>query len=931
MRRWKLMAVLLASATTAHAADKVLYQPVPGWVKPAPPIDPAKLGDDVPVQVMLDTQQRLEDGQVWAYTETATRAASAEVMSAIGTIQIPWQPAHGDLIVHKLELIRGGERIDLLKGGDPFTVLRREEQLSKRTLDGMLTATLPIQGLRVGDIVHLAASITRRDPTLQGGMQTSAPLVSLPTRVGYARTRLLWPERGEVRWKAYADGVVATPQAVGGYRELVVVQPLAKQPDQPDDAPVRFRKLNFLEASSFADWGSVSRVMAPLYAADGLIPANSPLAAEVAKIRTASADPRVRTAAALQLVQDQVRYLMLGMETGNYVPQAPALTWSTRYGDCKAKTLLLLAILRELGIEAEAVLAHSKLGDMVPSRLPGPGAFDHVLVHATIGGENLWLDGTDTGARLADVHDTPPLGWVLPVRPGGAEPMPIEQRPPARPLLTIAIDYDQRAGITMPAPYRATTVLRGDVVEKVRAAQAQGTRDELRAMAGKMVEQFIGDSATLVDYAIDFDAAAGTATVVSTGVAYPEWSRKDGRLRTGLDFLMTKAKFAPDRARAAWRDIPVWTGPPGLMKLTTVYRLPAGHGFDIDGPVQLSDVLGGDRIDRTVTLADRTLTVVEEARSLGTEIAPADLPAARASFAATKRKLAFVRADSGYPGAPAEVAAARRAGLIDPIARLYARRIVDKPDDDSRLTDRAWFLKRVYDRTAALADMDKAIALEPKVDSYLSRSRLRYDLGQFDKAIADTVAAVALDPGSESAVRRLAWLRADRGDADAAVALMDEKIALGDERRSGYVMTKANAQVLGGHATDAVVTLDEALERSPKDADLLDYRCWVKGIGGVALDTALKDCTRAIELADDSTSALDSRAMVYVKLGKLGEAMADLDAVLGDDPDQSGSLFLRGIARRRAGRTAEGDADIAAAKVIAPQVAREYQRYGVTP
>ncbi|WP_438895209.1 hypothetical protein, partial [Bacillus cereus group sp. BC312] len=76
------------------------------------------------------------------------------------------------------------------------------------------------------------------------------------------------------------------------------------------------------------------------------------------------------------------------------MPQSPQKTWDARYGDCKAKTLLLLAMLHAMGIEAEPVLAGVRLGELVPERIPSAAAFDHVLVRATIGSESLWLDGT---------------------------------------------------------------------------------------------------------------------------------------------------------------------------------------------------------------------------------------------------------------------------------------------------------------------------------------------------------------------------------------------------------------------------------------------------------------------------------------------------------------------------------------------------------
>lgn len=78
-----------------------------------------------------------------------------------------------------------------------------------------------------------------------------------------------------------------------------------------------------------------------------------------------------RAAAALKLVQQDVRYIYIGLNGGNLSPATAEETWQRRYGDCKAKTVLLLALLRELGIEAEAVLVNnSGADDGLDERLP---------------------------------------------------------------------------------------------------------------------------------------------------------------------------------------------------------------------------------------------------------------------------------------------------------------------------------------------------------------------------------------------------------------------------------------------------------------------------------------------------------------------------------------------------------------------------------
>ena len=120
----------------------------------------------------------------------------------------------------------------------------------------------------------------------------------------------------------------------------------------------------------------------------------------------------------------------------------------------QGKTLLLLAMLHELGIEAEPVLASIGQGDLVAMRVPAPAAFNHIFVHARIAGEDLWLDGTGRGSRLEDMGDAPPFRSVLPVTEAGANLMQLPWNAPARPTRTVALDVDESAAIGVPVHSR---------------------------------------------------------------------------------------------------------------------------------------------------------------------------------------------------------------------------------------------------------------------------------------------------------------------------------------------------------------------------------------------------------------------------------------------------------------------------------------------
>ena len=928
--RGMLLAATALVATPAWAGDKPIYAAAPDWVKPAPPLDATKLGSDAPQILILDHQQRLQDGQAWAYIDTAGYIANTQMLGQSGTITLPWQPDKGDLMVHRAAIIRGAETINLLAGGQRFTVLQREEKLNERQLSGQLTATMAVEGLRVGDVLRLSFSITRRDAALGGGVETVAEFFPEQLRPKFTRTRLLWPKADKLRWKVFGAGVSPALSSVGGYEEAEFAAS-PKQPEMPGDAPARFKRTPGVEVTSFADWTDISRVMAPLYRTDGLIAPGSPIAAEVAKIEARAAAPRERAALALQLVQDEIRYLFRGMDGGNYNPQAPAQTWTLRYGDCKAKTLLLLAMLHAMKIDAEPVLASSDLGDALPDRLPLPGAFDHVLVRATIGGESLWLDGTGSGTRFADIGDTPAFRHVLPIRAAGAQLMALSIQPNARPDVAVAITLDQSAGINLPAPFTASMTMRGQAAEQLHQAQAQLPKDQLSALAAKLISPFISGG-QVVSRSVRYDPASGTAVLETTGVDYPDWSKERGRYRLDVDQTVGNVNFSPDRARPAWKDIPVSTGNALHFLLQRKIRLPkGGKGFALEGNQTLPPTLIGTRLDRKASIAGEWLTLEDRTLAVGAEVPVAQVPAMRQALNSAKARRLNLVAPADQPSQAVEVEAARREKRLGAILAVYAKGIDDAPEDRAVLTNRAWFQERVYDRAAAITDLDRAIAIEPDVDAYLWRARLHSALGEKNKALADITEALSLDPGSSGAIQQLAFLRMDRGEADAAMTLVSERIDAGGKDKADFLSVKADILARQGKTEDALATIDEAIAASPGNAGLLNGRCWLKGTMNVALDTALKDCTKSIELGDSAAPALDSRAMVYFRMGRLADARADLDAALDVVPDLPAALYMRGIVRHKAGEAKEGAADMNAARMMAPRIDEDYRRWGVTP
>lgn len=239
----------------------------------------------------------------------------------------------------------------------------------------------------------------------------------------------------------------------------------------------------------------------------------------------------------------------------------------------------------------------------------------------------------------------------------------------------------------------------------------------------------------------------------------------------------------------------------------------------------------------------------------------------------------------------------------------------------------AWSPHRRWRNSARSSSPGK----EPNAERHFRRGRLRKALGDAKGARADAEAGLALEPEASEGIDLLAALRFEAGEHDAALGMLDERIAAGGKDKLGFQVRKATLLGEMGQADAGAAMLDEAVAANPGCPIALNGRCWFRGIMSIALDGALKDCTKAIELVDSPAAALDSRALVYFRLERMDEALADLDAALEAAPEQASSLYLREMIRNRRGEKAKAAEDLAAARLVDPQIDERYGKWGIQP
>lgn len=936
MRKWILGLAVACLAPAAFADDELNFAPAPDWVIPieVPEIEPAASGTPTRLLLQEIQVQFADDGDSF-FNRSVFRIQSPQGLAA-GNVWLEWQPDTDEVTVHKLAIRRDGQEIDVL-ANQSFEILRREQNLQFAVLDGALTASIQPEGLRVGDTLELVSTLKLRDPVMQGRSEIFQSAMA-PSVIDRQYIRLLWEPSQTVGWQTSEDLEAFTTRDRTGRTELIIDESNVEPKLGPYDAPLRYQLARTIEASEFSSWEEVSALFSPLYRDAATLNAGSPIWAEIERIRSTTEDPVERAGLALQLVQSQTRYVYRGMDLGNLNPATADETWSRRFGDCKAKTALLMSLLNALDIDAEPALASTVMGDGLDTRLPLVQLFDHILVKATIGGRTYWLDGTRTGDKHLAHLRTPPFSWALPVRATGGRLEELTQAPLETPVMETMIDYDLTGGMDVPPPVSAQITYRGDFRLAAQLSLENFNRPEQNRMMQEVWSSVISDvDVEEMSYEVDDDN--GELHMRMTGTTELDWSRTGAWPAIELSHGSIGGDYDFERDVDFNEDAPYMVMHPTYTLLQQTIQLPdGGDGFSIQGE-DVDLTIAGTHYIRELGIDDGVMTLLVSARTVAPEFPASEAETASAEFKRLSEDRAFLRSPRG---ASLAARAAERAGVARPASvgvvdgrspeemlEAINEGVSAAPDSPELLWIRSQLHLRMSNREAARADIDRAIALQPSDTFFLTRAGIREE-DDFVGRRADITAAIALKP--ENLTYRLAAAENEQaaGALSAALRHIEYVIDKEPDNASAYV---ARAGVHARNGDTDLAIKDFAHVRSMDDLSAVELNslCWEQAITKTTLEAALSDCDLSIEKQPDWAPSLDSRAMVKLQLGRLDDALADYNAALEQAPLMGASLYGRGVTRLRMGDQAGGEADLEAARDLSPGIDRVFEGYGVSP
>lgn len=453
---------------------------LPKWAQPLAEIPATERSDAVVIRL---NETQAVAGETPAYlVNRAIQVNDRSALAAIGQVGLTYYSAYQRLNLHRVALLRDGKLLDQTASVNARS-LQRETAMENGMYGGATTVQLLLDDVRVGDTLWLTYSVEGHNPVF--GKQwfgvyswdNEAPVELRRLTVLHPKGRPLhWRQLGEFR----TDQLEPRVDTVGEFERLRFEGRAIEALETEPAVPAAYLGPRMLQFSEFADWQDIARWAGGLFPRTPPGPALQALARQIGK----EADAAARASAALHWVQNEIRYFSVSVGENSHRPQAPEVVLKRRYGDCKDKSYLLIALLAELNIEASPVLLSAQAPGLPAKVIATPGWFDHVLVRLTLAGKQYYVDPTRIGQSepLALLPTAFPGAAALVVEAGAQALTTMPLQAPIGPLYEVveelAIDdFGGAARLSMREVYRG--------------ALAEATRLRFGAMSPLELKKFV--------------------------------------------------------------------------------------------------------------------------------------------------------------------------------------------------------------------------------------------------------------------------------------------------------------------------------------------------------------------------------------------------------------------------------------------------------
>ena len=524
--------LIMGSASVTYAAtsnENVTVAQTPQWVN-TQEIDfsaqnaESNATDYLLIERQVNATKKIQE----RFYRYSYRIMNSSGLSDSSNVKISFAPDYQQLVIHHINIHRDGKVINVLKPED-IKIISNEDDIDNNILNGTLAALYLIQDARVDDVIDYSYSIIGSNPVYANNFSFFS-YISWSAPVDKLYVNVILPKSLNVQHRINGTNQVLEESINGNTRTLSFTKNKTDVIYMDDNVPSWYEPYPFIEITSYKNWQEVASW------ADQLFNLEKALSPELKQYinELKALEKSVAIDKAIHFVQENVRYLGLEIGINSHKPRQPSEVFSSRFGDCKDKSLLLVTILNELDIEASPALVSTTSRFSIDRFLPSHNVFDHAIVSAEINGQTQWIDPTRTnqGKSLTNLHQAD-YGKSLLV--SATTDDLVDAKPPRKVSGTVDInELITTADYFSAVEWQITTVFSGLEAESIRARIASSGLNSLARAYLNYYAKIYPNIRPIVPLQVSDNKEANEVTLTEYYTVPDYWTLDEGKAQFEL-------------------------------------------------------------------------------------------------------------------------------------------------------------------------------------------------------------------------------------------------------------------------------------------------------------------------------------------------------------------------------------------------------------
>ncbi|HEY4642354.1 MAG TPA: DUF3857 domain-containing protein, partial [Thermoanaerobaculia bacterium] len=332
------------------------------------------------------------NGRTKSVSRVIEYVVTADGVDTAGTVSAWWAPWYDEKPAIAARVITKDGAVHTL---EPKAITEATAEQEQDIFSDQRVLRAPLPGVAEGAIIERVITLEGRSPIAGGGKYG---LFLFGANVAFERQRLVLDADASVAPRIVNKSGFEPRTSEQNGRKRIVFEKGHTDAFDDDEGNIPSDELTvpYVAYANGSSWHDIAADYSAIV--DKQIAADSDWKSVVANAVGSTTDRAEIIARLLDVIDKNVRYAGVEVGDGSIVPRPPKSVLQNKYGDCKDKATLLVAMLRAAGLPAHVALLNAGSGFDGIASLPGVDHFNHAI--AVVDGEQpIWIDPTDEFAR----------------------------------------------------------------------------------------------------------------------------------------------------------------------------------------------------------------------------------------------------------------------------------------------------------------------------------------------------------------------------------------------------------------------------------------------------------------------------------------------------------------------------------------------------